>query len=51
MDVPILPTSDKLVENIEEIISEEDLLLEFNILEVDCRKEIIKLIREHAPLS
>ena len=50
LDVSVLPTSDEIVEHIDDIFSEDDLLFKFDILQIECRLEILNIIEEYAPL-
>ena len=47
---PILETADDIAERIDEIFSQEDLLFKFDILEIECRLELFKIIDEFAPM-
>ena len=50
LNSPILETADDIAERIDEISSQEDLLFKFDILEIECRIELFKIIDEFAPM-
>ena len=49
-DNPTLPTSNVIIENVEDIFTEEDLLFKCDILQIECRWEILDIFEHYAPL-